>query len=324
LTAAVFNNKGTTTFVDDLVLPTTASFGGKASFADTKKLTTNGSSTAITLAPEASLAAGTTSILTNTSAAAVTFTSSSAAVPLTFSTAGGGKITQGPLGGGHTFTVGNGGTLTLDGAYEVVSTDGNGGVLELGSASNLRLSTGSSLVLTGAATNGAILKGTGKVTTSNIEIIGDTNGWQVLGAGTVAIGPDTISASASTAKLTGITSGSQAITVLAGKTLIIADATEINLAATGSIVLTQAEGRLNLNGTAAKISGLTGGSGSQTLAADDIANAVYNTPPAPVSTGSTSGAVGAFILGGGANSYITQSGSVGNAVINKDTLIGND
>jgi hypothetical protein len=260
LTAAVFNNGGTTTFLDDVTLPAAASFGGTVSVADGKKLTTASTGT-ITLALGAGLAVDSTPVLTNKGASSAVLTASAATIPLLFTAASGGnsaKITQGVAGTAHVITV-TSGTLTLDAAYEVVSGAGQVGNLAL--AGNIRLGEKGSLVLTGLASDGAVLTGSGSLIGDGVTIVGGTAGWRAVGAASTSIiGPNSIGG---TAVLTAVTGGVQpSITVAAGKKLTIDNGTVISLlgsggGAVGSIKLLGAGGGSAVGGTLAFASGTT-------------------------------------------------------------------
>jgi hypothetical protein len=234
-TGAVFGNTGTTTFPEGVTLAGTAIFGGKVSIANTKVLTP--STGLITLKGGASLAAGTTSVLINNAGADVTITPT-ANGKLTFTTADGGKIAQGlTTGGTHTIALTSGNlTLAPNTTYEVVSAVSNAGILSL--TGNLSLGEGSSLVLTGVATDGAKLTGTGTggVIANGTKIVGGTDGWQATTGGLVTIEQDSINATSTAVLVAG--GSSAVITVDAGRTLNIGDTTVITLGSTGSIVLT--------------------------------------------------------------------------------------
>jgi hypothetical protein len=319
---------GPVNFNDNLTLTAIgATFSGQASFAPTKGaiLTTAGS--IITLNQGGSLAGGGTDVLANGSATAVTLTPA-INTSLSF---GQGSILQGSSGtpAAHSITIG-GTTPVLNlatGATYTVNSDGtNNATLSVGTDGNFVLGEqGSKLVLTGSA-NGAILTGPGKVTAAGTEIIGGQYGWKAVGAGTVSIERGKIYAA--TSVLTGGATGTPdpSITVLAGQTLIIEDDTTINLAAGGcSIVLKNDLGRLNLNGTNAKISGLTGGSGNQTLIAGNITTADFTLTPAAnhILGGGAGGAGNGFIAGGGPDSYITEDDAgTTDVTIRSTTTIG--
>jgi hypothetical protein len=207
--------------------------------------------------------------------------------------------------------------------------------LSVGNGGELQLAGTAQLVLTGAASSdGAKLDGVGKVVAGKTEISGGTAGaasWQVKGTpGAVTIEADKISASADTAVLTGVTGGTApSITVLVDGTLTIGGNTVIDLAAAGSIVLTQGTasngGKIDLSKTTAKITGLTGGSSDQNFTTSTIANATYTvgTAKGDVSGSATSGGTDGTIAGGndtGPNPI--QAKDSGSATIDKDTTIG--
>jgi hypothetical protein len=209
----------------------------------------------------------------------VTFTSSAAAVPLTFSTAGGGKITQGVAGAAHTFTVGNGGTLTLDGAYEVVSGVGQVGALTL--TGDIRLGEQGSVILTGiTGTDGAKLTGTGRLIGDGVTIVGGTNGWQAVGTSVVVtIGPDSIVGGAA---LTAVDGGTPSITVAAGKRLT--NDAVINLKGDGAVV-----GSITLVGAVGNTNGGILAFGSGVTASVITAVTTGTQDPTPTLTGASFG-----------------------------------
>jgi hypothetical protein len=146
-------------------------------------------------------------------------------------------------------------------------------------------STGS-LVLTGSTdTDGAKLTGTGKVVLGLTEISGGTSDWQAVGTDTQivtflsAAGGATVTAHSTGMVLTAQGANAKITQKAgAGNTLTIAAATAIDIGEGGTITLAKHAtdgGKLNLNATTAKITGLTGGQTDRNLTTGNIAYATY-------------------------------------------------
>jgi hypothetical protein len=115
--------------------------------------------------------------------------------------------------------------------------EGGEGIIESGLTGDINIT--SLLILEGATGNdGALLKGTGKVKAGYAEIVGGSNGWQAVDAGTaaVAIGHNVIFGSAA---LTGKDSNSAiGVTATTEITPQLVVAAKIDLSANGTITLT--------------------------------------------------------------------------------------
>jgi hypothetical protein len=289
------------------------------------------------------------------------------AADLTLGNSGAGKVTFGKpasfadgaviTGGttGNTITLSRGGALTAaDGGDILVNNSNADVVLTPGTATTLtfdatnkKITQGaSSLTVTGTATlptgasyvvggsgvglvlsENAAIAGAGKLTAGGTEIVG---GWKAVGTGYITIINDTITASANTSILTGLSADSTITVAATAIPLEVADDTAINLADGGSIILVTAAsnpGAIDLNTTTARIIGLTGGSVNLTLVTTAIANATYvvgTTTGQVVGSGSVGPGTG-VIAGGNATGPNPISATVSapaNAVIDKDTLVG--
>ena len=263
---------GPVSFAGDLTLTNVpATFKSIASFADTKSLKTTAAGSVVTLGPGAALAvAGYQSawahILANYGDGNVTLTPSSVETSLTFTkgaTANARGITQKPTeSGNHSIATTGAVSLVAGSAYTVNSASGSVGTLTV-TSDTLSIQDGllanddgydatannvsAKLVLTGAvsSSNGAKLTGAGSVIAGGTTIVPSDNGWEVVesaGAspGTITIEADTITASTTTASLTGKTGGSPTITVAAGHTLTISTDTVVDLGIVGTLTLTGA------------------------------------------------------------------------------------
>jgi hypothetical protein len=355
---------GPVAFGGDLTLTAVAAtFKGNVSFAASKKIVMTTAASVITLGPGVLLGIPTIapapavygSVIANPGSTGNVTLTPAANTKLMFA-ASGRAVEQGAVStNAHGITIGGNASLPAGATYTVASEDGKVGTLTIGKDSELLVadgvlganaeadsdnsftSTSAKLVLTGAATEkAALLKGAGSVKAGAVTIVGGTNGWEAVDTGTdtVTISVNTITSSADSAVLTGITGGATApsITVAAAGTLTIAADTAINLASNGSIVLAKGTaepavtgGTLNLDATSAKISGLTGGTDDQTLTTSNIANATYTVGSATgnVTGGGSANAGNAYITGGndtGPNPIV--AGNTANATIDKDTLVG--
>jgi hypothetical protein len=274
---STFGNTGRTTFPEGVTLEDT-SFSGTASIGAGKLLTLVDAK-AITLGGtgKAALALNGTPIISNPSSVGNVVKLLAAEDTVLTSASSGVGLTQSAAGTtSHEVKITGNAVLAAGATYTVASEASKVGTLAIDDASEIKVY--GSLVLTGAtSTNGALLTGdtVGKVTAGDTEIFGDTEGWQAVGTGTITIAPNTISANADTAILTGVSGGSSTITVAAGKTLTIAANTTINLTAAGTIILSDPAGKLSLSATTAKILGLAGGSSNDDIGPSAIAHATH-------------------------------------------------
>ena len=250
--------EGDVVFEEDVTLTAGfATFKKTAFFADTKKLTLTAATSVVKLADgTGALAVGApvagvpdiySTILKADDGADAVLTPA-ANTTLTF-TASGKVLTQGASGtNNHGITLTGGATLISGSSYVVESAADKIGTLtvtgtltlgpEVLEPTGYENEAAPKLVLTGAATtNGALLKGSGSVVAGGTTIVGDDDGWQAVGTGTVTIAKDAITASASTVALTA-QHADAAITVTASR-----------LAVTGEITLaTGTKGKLTLKG----------------------------------------------------------------------------
>jgi hypothetical protein len=156
-------------------------------------------------------------------------------------------LTQSGSGATHGIAVSGTGTATLvaGAAYVVASASGKVGTLTIDTSKTLTLAEGvlegdsfddysARLVLTGATeTNGALLKGAGKVVAGDTEISGGDDGWQAVGTGTVALAVNSITAAA-------------ALTAQHANSLI--EVTAGTLTVNGTVTLASSKGVMKLTG----------------------------------------------------------------------------
>jgi hypothetical protein len=183
-------------------------------------------------------------------------------------------------------SFGNTGTTTFkDAAGAVIAVTFNGPVaLE----DDLTLTSPGTLVLK----TGVLLKGAGKVIANDTEIVGAAGGWQVVGAGTVTIGEDTITASAATAVLTAKHADSSITVTGGGKLTVIG---QIDVSSFGKVSLvgdnSSEKGKLLLKGGAAIPGNLKTGAGVTNVGiGSTTSNANFLLYPA-VGSGATDGIV---------------------------------
>jgi hypothetical protein len=256
---------------------------------------------------------------------------------------GGVKITSAAAGASIALVPGEavhttGELKATDSTPTITQAAGESNNLVIGAGITVDLDTAGSLVLTGAASDGAKLSGAGKVAFGNANITGGASGaWQAVGASTTITFKATTATSPSitgdgtSAKLAGgASTGAITVGTADGTTLTLTTA-EINVAAGGSIVISKPSTSSNVfkfAGTDAIIGGLTGGESNRTLLADNITNATIDVSGDNCVEGAGTGGAGNASIKGKGNSSaatITVANTVnGAAIIDKNTLVGAD
>jgi uncharacterized repeat protein (TIGR02543 family) len=231
--------------------------------------------------------------------------------------------------GGDTKATVNGATVTLTTNVDLSSpvTVLAGVTLDVGNYT-LTIGTSGSLVLTGDASNGAQISGTGKVVAAKTEITGI---WQAVGSGDVTIAASSttessITASADTVVLTAGTGGIITQLAEASNNLTIAANTTIDLqgtesAAVGKLILTgdgtnPAEIKLANAATSIVKTGLTAGTNAFS-AATQIGTKTFaaGTTGAAVITTNVDGATGKFAtLTAGTDNFGLKGGDSSNTI----------
>jgi hypothetical protein len=221
---------GTAVFDGAVTTAGPITFGDTAAFGDVAL--TMSSVNAITLNAGVSLAANDETIITASPDGIVTLTPGAGAL-LTFNEAG-SSVTQtgGAVAIGGDAILAEGATYT---ASAVALTVNAGGSLTVDTDAKVAFATTGSLVLTGHATTGALLKGAGTVVVGGAAIAGGTNGWQAVGAANVSITTTTGITIGGGTVLKGLSTNS-AITVPASSKLTVTTG-QIDLSTAGSVIL---------------------------------------------------------------------------------------
>jgi hypothetical protein len=268
-TTTAFEIGGAAEFFDSLTLGAAATFNGQATFAQGKLITLSAGGSIITLGkaggalavkPNATDAAVAPILVADTSALPTdsdpTLTPA-AGTTLTFTADG---IEQGPSASvAHKVTIAGKVKLGTNAIYTVDKGFGSASELTIATGSVLTLGDTGKLVLTGDAALGATLKGSGtspnegKVVAGATEIIGGTNGWNVVvggGDGTaITISKNKIEADDTLVTLKAMTGGTvdPKIVVKAGGNLTLGANVEIDLAGTIASLTNTSVGSIELH-----------------------------------------------------------------------------